>query len=133
MACAVLFLVTQSCLTVCDPMDCSSPGSSFQGDSPGKNIGVGCQALLQGIFLTHGSNLHLITCPEFQADYLPLVLHGKPISMTTTQQLKGRKYHKWMKLKNIRLTERSQTQKHIYSMISSYKMSSEDKLDTKSR
>ena len=25
-------------------------------DSPGKNIGVGCQALLQGIFLTQGSN-----------------------------------------------------------------------------
>ena len=25
-------------------------------DSPGKNIGVGCCALLQGIFLTQGSN-----------------------------------------------------------------------------
>ena len=27
------------------------------GDSPGKNTGVGCHALLQGIFLTQGSNL----------------------------------------------------------------------------
>ena len=38
----VKVLVAQSCLTLCDPMDCSPPGSSVQGDSPGKNIGVGC-------------------------------------------------------------------------------------------
>ena len=29
-------------------------------DSPGKNTGVGCHALLQGIFLTQGSNLPLL-------------------------------------------------------------------------
>ena len=29
-------------------------------DSPGKNIGVGCHALLLGIFPTQGSNLHLL-------------------------------------------------------------------------
>ena len=33
-----------------------STSSSVQGDSPGKNTGVGCCALLQGIFLTQGSN-----------------------------------------------------------------------------
>ena len=37
-------------------MDCSLPGSSVQGDSPGKNTGVHCHALLQGIFPTQGSN-----------------------------------------------------------------------------
>ena len=42
-------LVTQSCLTLWNPMDSSPPGSSVQGDSPGKNTGVGCHALLQGI------------------------------------------------------------------------------------
>ena len=31
LACAVLCLVTQSCLTVCNPMDCSPPGSSVHG------------------------------------------------------------------------------------------------------
>ena len=46
----VLFLVTQWCLTLCDPMDYSLPGSSVHGDSPGKDTGVGCHALLQGIF-----------------------------------------------------------------------------------
>ena len=39
--CAVLCLVAQSCPTLCDPMDYSLSGSSFHGDSPGKNTGVG--------------------------------------------------------------------------------------------
>ena len=46
----------QSCLILCNPMDRSPPGSSVRGDSPGKNIGEGCHALLQGIFPTQGSN-----------------------------------------------------------------------------
>ena len=40
--------VAQLCPTLCNSMDCSPPGSSAHGDSPGKNIGVGCHALLQG-------------------------------------------------------------------------------------
>ena len=44
--CAVLCLVAQSCPTLCNPMDCSLPGCSVHGDSPGKNTGVGCHALL---------------------------------------------------------------------------------------
>ena len=31
----------QLCLTLCNPMECSPPGSSVHGDSPGKNTGVG--------------------------------------------------------------------------------------------
>ena len=60
--CAVLCLVTQSCPTVCDPMDCSPPGSSVLGDSPGLNTGVGCHALLQRIFPTQGSYPGLLHC-----------------------------------------------------------------------
>ena len=30
-------LVTQSCPTLCDPMDCGPTGSLVHGDSPGKN------------------------------------------------------------------------------------------------
>ena len=41
--------VAQSCLTLCDPMGYSPPGSSVHRDSPGKNTGVGCHALLQGM------------------------------------------------------------------------------------
>ena len=49
-------LVVQSCPTLCDPMGRSPPGSSVHGGSLGKNSGVGCHALLQGIFPTQGSN-----------------------------------------------------------------------------
>ena len=62
----------QSCLTLCDPVDCSLPGSSVHGDSPRKNTGVGCRFLFQGIFLTKGSNLCLLRFLQWQADSLPL-------------------------------------------------------------
>ena len=42
--------------TLCDPMDCSLPGSSVHGIFPGKNTGVCCHFLLQEIFLTQGLN-----------------------------------------------------------------------------
>ena len=65
MCCAVLCLVTQSCPNLCDPMDCSPPGSSVHVDSPGKNTGVGCHALLPGIFPTQGLNPGLLYCRRF--------------------------------------------------------------------
>ena len=52
----MLCLIAQSCPTLCTPMDCSPPGSCVHGDSPGKNTGAGCHALLQGIFPAQGSN-----------------------------------------------------------------------------
>ena len=56
------------CPTLCDPVDCSLPGSSVHGilQAP---TGVGCHFLLQGIFLTQGSN--------------PCLPPGKPISVLT--------------------------------------------------
>ena len=56
----VLCLVAQSCLTLCDPMDCSLLGSSVHGDSPGKSTGVGCHTLLHEIYLTQGSKPGLL-------------------------------------------------------------------------
>ena len=49
----------QSCLTLCGPISHSPRVSSVHGDSPGENTGVGCYALLQGIFLTQDSDLSL--------------------------------------------------------------------------
>ena len=51
--------VNQSCLTLCDPTDCSLPGSICPWDFPGKSTRVGCHFLLQRIFPTQGSNLGL--------------------------------------------------------------------------
>ena len=50
--------------TLCNPMDCSPPGTSVHGDSPGKNTGVGCHFLLQWIFLTQGLNPGLLHCRQ---------------------------------------------------------------------
>ena len=63
----MLCWVTQSCSSLCNPTDCSPPGSSVHGDSPGKNTGMGCHALLQGIFPTRedqGSNSSLLHCRQ---------------------------------------------------------------------
>ena len=46
-------------------------------------MGVGCHALLQGIFLTQGSNLHLLYFLLWQAGSLPLVPPGKPKESST--------------------------------------------------
>ena len=70
----VLCLVTLLGPALCDPMDCSLPGSSVYGDSSGKNTGVGCYALLQGIFPTQRSNPGLPHCRHS----LPAELQGKP-------------------------------------------------------
>ena len=54
----------KSCLTLCDTMDCSLPGSSVHGIFPGKNTGVGCHFLLLEIFPTQGLNLGLMHCRQ---------------------------------------------------------------------
>ena len=72
LCCCVL---SQSCLTLCDPMDCSPPGSSVHGDSPGKNPGMGYHVLLQGIIPTQESNQGLLHCRRilYQLSYLYLL------------------------------------------------------------
>ena len=62
---------SQLCLTLCTSMDCSHPGSSVRGDSPGKNTGVGCYALLQGVFPMQELNLVSLMSPALQVDSLP--------------------------------------------------------------
>ena len=47
---------------------------------PAKNTGMGCHFLLQGIFLTQGSNTYLL---HWQADSLPLSHQGNPIFRCT--------------------------------------------------
>ena len=60
----VKVLVTQSCLTLCNPTDCSLPGSSVHRGSPGKNTRVSSHAFLQGIFPTQGSYPSLLCCRQ---------------------------------------------------------------------
>ena len=55
-------LVAQSCLTLCNPMDCSPPGSSVHGILQARILAW--VAILQGIFLTQGSNPGLLHCRQ---------------------------------------------------------------------
>ena len=68
-----------------DPCGCSGRGSSCKGswkhlqrDSPGKNTGVGCHFLLQGICLTQGSNLCILCLLHWQIGSSSLAPLGKP-------------------------------------------------------
>ena len=51
--------VSKLCPPLCDPMACSPPGSSAHGILQARILEGGCHFLLQGIFLTQGSNPHL--------------------------------------------------------------------------
>ena len=51
------------CLTLCDTLDCSPTDFSDHGIFLGKDIGMGCHFLLQGIFPTQGLNLRLLCLP----------------------------------------------------------------------
>ena len=59
-------------------MDCKPNRLLCPWNSPGKDTVVGCQFLLQGIFLTSGSNPRLLSLLHWQADSLPLAPPGKP-------------------------------------------------------
>ena len=56
--------------------------AALQWNFPGRNIGVGCHLLFQGIFLTPGSNLSLLSLLHWQVDFffffLPLHHLGIP-------------------------------------------------------
>ena len=80
----------QSCPTLCNPMDCGPPGSC-PWDTPGKNTGVGCLALFQGIFPTQRLNLHLLRLLHWQVGSLPLPPPGKhQVMQMVRQSLPGR-------------------------------------------
>ena len=80
----VLCLVAQLCPTLSNPMNCSPPGSSAQGDSQGKNTGVGCHVLLQQIFPTQGLNPGLLHCR-----WILYLLSQRSISIKRLQTLLG--------------------------------------------
>ena len=57
-------------------MDHNPPGLLCPWDSPGKNTGVCCHFLLQGIFPTQGLSPHLLSLLHWQVGFLPLVPPG---------------------------------------------------------
>ena len=76
----------QLCPTLCDITDCSLPGSSVHGNSPGENTGVDCHALPQGIFPTQESNLGLPYCRQI---LYCLSYQGSPTGVGSLSLLQG--------------------------------------------
>ena len=75
-------LVTQLCLILCAPWNIAHQVRFLcPCDFPGKNTGVGCHFLLQGIFLTQGLNLHFL---PWQEDSLPLSHLRSPATRINT-------------------------------------------------
>ena len=82
----------QLCPTLCDPLDCSPPGSSVHGESLGRNTGVGYHSLLQGIFPTQGQNPGLLHSRQIlycQGRW------GSPVSSYISSNQYSAKVSKW--------------------------------------
>ena len=71
--------VLQLYLTLCGAHELQPVRLLCPWDFSGKNTGADCSFLLQGIFLTQGSNPHLLQLLHWQADSLPLGPPGKPL------------------------------------------------------
>ena len=77
---AVTLHLLQSCPTVW-PCGLQPTRLLCPWDSPGKNTGVCCHALIQGIFPTQGSNPHLLCLLHWWVGSLPLMPPGKPVTL----------------------------------------------------
>ena len=69
--------VAQSCPTLCNPMDCSPPGSSIHGIFQARVLEWVAISFSRGIFLTQGLNPDP---PALLTDSLPSEPPGKPLS-----------------------------------------------------
>ena len=76
-----MYVHVHACQVASDVSDCDPMAQATRllcpWDSPGKKTGVGCHALLQGIFPTQGSNLLLYCLLQWRVGSLPLAPPGK--------------------------------------------------------
>ena len=72
----------QSCPTLCDIHGLQPARLFCPWNFPGKNTGVGFQALLQGTFLMQGSNMRVLDL-HWKVGSLPLAPPGKPMTLKT--------------------------------------------------
>ena len=79
----VKVLVTQSCRTLCNSWTGAHQTPLCPQNSPGKNTGVGCYALLQEILLTQGLNPGLLHCRQI---HYHLSHQGSPIQYYLRKQ-----------------------------------------------
>ena len=78
--CTCMCLVAQLCPTLCDPMDCSPPGSSLLGNFPGKNTGGNYHFLTQESEDLPNSGIKSVSLasPSLAGGFFTTKLPGKP-------------------------------------------------------
>ena len=76
--------VAQLCLTLCEPVDCSLPGSAVHGISEANPMrtGVSCHILFQEIFPTPGIEPMSPVSPALAGGFFITMLPGKPIEIS---------------------------------------------------
>ena len=82
--CVCVCLVTKSCPILLQPQGLQPARLLCPWDFPGRNTGVGCHALLQGIFLTQGSNLHLLMTLALAGGFFTASATWEARNMSTT-------------------------------------------------
>ena len=70
-------MYSQSCVTLWNPLDYSSPGSSVQWDFSGKSTEMGCYFLFPPTRYLPDSGIKSVS-PGLQADALPIEPSRKP-------------------------------------------------------
>ena len=79
-------------------------------DFPGKNTGVCCHFLLQGVFLTQREKSRFL---HWQADYLPLTHEGNPVEYYSVIKMNKivSLLERWMDLESVILRRKSEREK----------------------
>ena len=94
-----------SCVWLWDPKDWDPARILCPWDFPGNNTEMGCHSLLQGIFLTHGSNSHLLCllhCRRIFYPPKPLGHYPLPLKLDVIVDLPQPEIHVscWKRVKN---------------------------------
>ena len=82
----IVCMGTELCPTLCDPMDCSPPGSSVQGIFQARILGWVAISSSRGSSLTQGQNSCLLCLLQWEEGFfffLPVKLLGKPYTQET--------------------------------------------------
>ena len=87
---AAAVLITQSCSTVCNPMNWGPPGSSVRGTLQARILEWIAMPSSRGVFLTQGLNLCLLHVLHWQVASLPLAPPGQPDSTVITSSKFGK-------------------------------------------
>ena len=103
--CVCVRSVAQLCLTLCDPMDCSPPGSTVHGISQAKILEWIAISSPWGIFLTQVSNACLLCLLYWQVDSLPLCHLGSPKFELCYQKIE---YYNMLWIQSLRVCKVSQ-------------------------